>query len=92
MPSNAGSSLEQPDQDALGHHLDPGLRADLAVDADPVAYRFADGLPSMSAMRRAAARAASRRGSSMTIFALDSHGSSSSASGTRVVLPAPGGA
>ena len=43
-------------------------------------------------MRRAAARAASRRGSCMTILRPASHGASSSASGTRVVLPAPGGA
>ena len=43
-------------------------------------------------MRRAAARAASRRGSCITIFRPPSHGASSSASGTRVVLPAPGGA
>ena len=39
-----------------------------------------------------AARAASRRGSSMTMRRPASHGSSSRASGTRVVLPAPGGA
>ena len=43
-------------------------------------------------MCRAAARAASRRGSSITMRRPASHGSSSSASGTRVVLPAPGGA
>ena len=43
-------------------------------------------------MRSALARAAIRRGSSMMIFLPCSHGASSSASGTRVVLPAPGGA
>ncbi len=43
-------------------------------------------------MRRAAARAASRRGSCITILPLPSQGASSRASGTRVVLPAPGGA
>ena len=43
-------------------------------------------------MRSALARAAIRRGSSMMIFLPFSHGASSSASGTRVVLPAPGGA
>ena len=43
-------------------------------------------------MRRAAARAASRRGSCITILRPASHGASSRASGTRVVLPAPGGA
>ena len=44
-PLQGRVALEQPDQDALGHHLDPGLRADLAVHPDPVADRFADGLP-----------------------------------------------
>ncbi len=48
--------------------------------------------PSVDAMRLAAARAASRRGSSTRIFLSFAHGSSSSTSGTRVVLPAPGGA
>src|SRR4051812_14636003 len=43
-------------------------------------------------MRRAAARAASRRGSSRTILPVPSQDASSSASGTSVVLPAPGGA
>ena len=43
-------------------------------------------------MRAAAARAASRRGSSTMIFLAAAHGSCASTSGTRVVLPAPGGA
>lgn len=43
-------------------------------------------------MRCAAARAARRRGSSITILRPPSHGSSSSARGTTVVFPAPGGA
>ena len=48
--------------------------------------------PSRSAIRAAAARAASRRGSSNRMVWPASQGSSSSASGTRVVFPAPGGA
>ena len=48
--------------------------------------------PSVVAMRWAAARAASRRGSSMSSFLSASHGASSKASGTRVVFPAPGAA
>src|SRR5690554_5107220 len=48
--------------------------------------------PSCFAMYRAADRAASRRGSSIRIFRLSRHGASNSASGTLVVLPAPGGA
>ena len=43
-------------------------------------------------MRAAAARAASRRGSSTRIFLPAAQGSAASTSGTRVVLPAPGGA
>ena len=43
-------------------------------------------------MRAAAARAARRRGSSRMRRLPFAHGSSSSASGARVVLPAPGGA
>ncbi len=43
-------------------------------------------------MRAAAARAASRRGSSTMIFFPRAQGSSPNTSGTRVVLPAPGGA
>ena len=47
--------------------------------------------PKVFAMRSAAARAAIRRGSSTRIFPV-AHGSCASTSGTRVVLPAPGGA
>ena len=43
-------------------------------------------------MRVATARVASRRGSSITILPPRNHGSSSSAIGTTVLLPAPGGA
>ena len=43
-------------------------------------------------MRCAAARAARRRGSSITMRRSAHQGASASASGTRVVLPAPGGA
>ncbi len=43
-------------------------------------------------MNDAAARAAIRRGSSMTIRPPASHGACSNANGTWVVLPAPGGA
>ena len=48
--------------------------------------------PKLQAIRAAAARAASRRGSSTRIFRPATQGSFKSASGTRVVLPAPGGA
>ena len=54
--------------------------------SSPTAVRVVD------AIRRAAARVARRRGSSMTIRCPPSHGSPRSASGTTVVLPAPGGA
>ena len=48
--------------------------------------------PSVAAMRSATARVASRRGSSITMRLPRTHGSSSNASGTTVLLPAPGGA
>src|ERR671912_1276840 len=48
--------------------------------------------PSVRAMRSAAARAASRRGSSTISLRCPTQGSSRSVSGTRVDLPAPGGA
>jgi hypothetical protein len=48
--------------------------------------------PKVFAMRSAAARAAIRRGSRTRIFRSFAHGSSANTSGTRVVLPAPGGA
>lgn len=37
--------LQATGQDALGDHLDAGIRADLAVEADPVAHSFADLFP-----------------------------------------------
>src|SRR5436190_1968992 len=46
----------------------------------------------VAAIRSAAARAARRRGSSTRIFLSAAHSASISHSGTRVVLPAPGGA
>ena len=48
--------------------------------------------PSICAMRVATARAARRRGSSITILPAPSDFSASNASGTPVDLPAPGGA
>ena len=48
--------------------------------------------PSVSAMRIATARAASRRGSSIKMRLLAAQGSCSSTSGTTVLFPAPGGA
>ena len=48
--------------------------------------------PSMNAIRCAAALAASRRGSSITILRPATQSSCRRRSGTRVVLPAPGGA
>ncbi len=50
------------------------------------------GSPSVAAMRSAAARAARRRGSTTTRRPACAQGSSSRARGSRVVLPAPGGA
>jgi hypothetical protein len=48
--------------------------------------------PNFDAIKAAAPRAASRRGSSIRIFFPSSHGASSKAGGTQVVFPDPGGA
>ena len=68
-------------------------RRDQALQPHAQADRLADLLrPASTPCARAAARAARRRGSSTMILPARAKGSSSSASGTRVVLPAPGGA
>ena len=66
----------------------------LFINRNPVMFtdRRTAELIKYAAMRDAAARAASRRGSSTRILPLLTHGSSIRTSGTRVVLPAPGGA
>ena len=87
-----GVVLEPPGQHALGDDLDAGRRTDAALVAGLVADEPADDARVSSAIRRAAARVARRRGSSTTMRPSPSQGSSSRASGTTVVLPAPGGA
>ena len=84
---------DQPGEDAFGDDLDAGLARHLASRSARAGRRCRRLVsPSVAAMRSAAARAASRRGSSTRIFLSAAHGSSISTSGTRVVLPAPGGA
>ena len=61
-----GIVLDQPRQDALGHHLDARFGPMRVSSRGAEAHGLADALsPSISAMRRAAARVASRRGSSI---------------------------
>ncbi len=84
--------LQATGKDTLGDHFDAGLRADPALQADPVADGLADLFAQLGGQPLGAARAAGRRGSSMRMRWPASQGSSSRASGTRVVLPAPGGA
>ena len=80
-------------KDALGDDLDtclrPGFRDHPRAQSNPLSDSLADRV---CAMRSAAARAAMRRGSSTRILAGPSQLSSINANGTRVVLPAPGGA
>ena len=93
MPGKSGIVEDHAGEDALGDDLDAGRRPDLRAEPHAQARPFAPtASPSVSAMRAAAPRAASRRGSSTMSLRPATHGSSSSASGTRVVLPAPGGA
>ncbi len=40
--------LQTAGEDALGDHLDAGLRADLAVQADAIAHRLADALAQLA--------------------------------------------
>ena len=84
--------LQPPGQHALGEHLDSRRRPDVALVAGLVPDEVADRWPARSAIRRAAARVANRRGSSTTILPSPRHAASSRASGMSVVLPAPGGA
>ena len=85
--------LQPTDQQALGDDLDAGRRRDGGIQPGAVSDGLADGLAAAApAMRVAAARVASRRGSSIRMVPSPRHGASSSASGTSVVLPAPGGA
>ena len=77
---------------ALGQDQDPGRRRSLAVEPRRIADRRRRPLsPASSAIRSAAARAASRRGESSKISPAH-QGSPSKAGATAVVLPAPGGA
>ena len=98
VEQHGGNAIErgivehQPREHAFGHHLDAGALGNLGAEAHAQADRVADLLAKRRRHAAAAARAASRRGSSTRIFLSFAHGSSSSTSGTRVVLPAPGGA
>ncbi len=82
----------QPGENALGDHLDPGRARHLRAEADAIAHRLAH--PLAERLRHALGGGARRdparfQHDDLPPFA---QGSSSSASGTRVVLPAPGGA
>ena len=99
VEQHGGDALERgivedhPREHAFGDHLDARALArpwSRSARASRPCRRPAR--PSVDAMRAAAARAASRRGSSTRIFLSFAQGSSISTSGTRVVLPAPGGA
>ena len=91
-PVQPGIGLQAAEQQALGDDLDAGFRRTGAVEAGSVADGAPDRLAKQEAMRAAAARVASRRGSSISMRPSPRQGVSSSASGTMVVLPAPGGA
>jgi hypothetical protein len=84
--------LDHAREDAFGDDFDARRLRDLRFEADAVADRFADTLAALRGHDSAAARAAMRRGSSSRMRPSPRHGASSNASGTRVVLPAPGGA
>src|SRR5690348_15783813 len=92
MPSSAGSSSTR-------RVKTPSVTTSMRVRReifDPNRTRYPTVSPALSpsvrAMRSAAARAAIRRGSSTRILRPFAQACSASTSGTRVVLPAPGGA
>ena len=89
-PAAPGSDSRRRVRIALGDEAHARARRHGVLEAHAVADRSPTRSPSSSATRRAARRAASRRGSSTRIS--PSTPASSSARGTRVVLPAPGGA
>ena len=80
-------------EDAFGDDFDAGAGGDLCCPCGRGSRRSGPtSSPRVWAMRWAAARAARRRGSSMMMRRSPRQGASSRARGTRVVLPAPGGA
>ena len=85
--------LQPTDQQALGDDLDAGRRRDGGIEPGAVADRAADGLAAAAppcGWRRRGWRAGAAPASGCVPS--PRHGASSSASGTSVVLPAPGGA
>jgi hypothetical protein len=87
-----GVGLQHAGEHALGDDGQARVAGNLRLEPRAVADAPADGLAEQRAMRVATARAASRRGSSIRMPRPPSHAASSSASGTAVLLPAPGGA
>ena len=87
----------QPGEDALGDDLDAGLPRDFRAEPHPQAHRFADALAERlghalgGGARRQPARFEHQDAAGF-IRSSSAQGSSASTSGTRVVLPAPGGA
>src|SRR5690554_208412 len=84
--------LNQARENAFGNHLNlsgPGYLVSSRVRYPTVCPGAS---PNCFAIYRAADRAASRLGSSIRIFRFSLQGASNKASGTLVVLPAPGGA
>jgi hypothetical protein len=92
VPSSAGSSCSRrPRMPSVTTSMRVS-RLTLVSSRMRYPTRRPTGSPSVAAIRTATARAASRRGSSITMRRPASHGASSRASGTTVLLPAPGGA
>ena len=74
-------------KNAFSDHFNLRAGGNLAVQFGAIPDGLPGFLPSCCAIKRAAERAASRRGSNIRIFLPARQGASSNASGTRVVLP-----
>ncbi len=87
-----GIVLQHAGEDALGHDLDAGVAADLGIEAGAVAHRSADGL--IQGMGHAVGDGTGREAARLEHEDLFSGQprAASKASGTTVLLPAPGGA
>lgn len=84
--------LQAPGEDAFGHHLDAGARADLRLQADAVAHPLADALAQLGGQALGGGAGGQPARLQHEDGLPGEPGLVQQGKGTRVVLPAPGGA